>query len=288
MDRKSLQLSVLTRLSLRIDMDEAARLARYLIEDLIPLDATITELIEEKIDKATERLVEGEPLQYVTHRSDFYGYQYYVNKAVLIPRPETEELVYQVIQYLKKISNRVNFDRNWDGRPNPSIIDIGTGSGCIPVTIKSEYNDCNITAVDVSNEALKVAIQNANHHGTEITFVNQNILSQNLLKPSTPYDIIISNPPYIPTSEISVMGNSTVKHEPKLALFTEDEFGLTFYQRIADLCDEWLADDGAIFLELNEYHAVKVKEIYLQQGSFSSVEILEDMQGKPRMLLAIR
>lgn len=288
MDRKTLQLTVLTRLSLHIDMDESARLARYLIEDLIPLDMAITDLVEAKIDKATERLIAGEPMQYVTHRADFYGYQYYVDKAVLIPRPETEELVYQVLQYLKKINNRVSFDRKWDKRPNPVILDIGTGSGCIPVTIKNEFKGCNITAVDISNAALKVAIHNANHHGADITFFNQDILSEKLTQPTEPYDIIISNPPYIPTSEIAVMGESTVKHEPQIALFTDDEFGLIFYQRIADLCSTWLADDGAVFFELNEYHSHKIKEIFLKEGSFDSVEIIEDMQGKPRILLAVR
>ena len=288
MDRKTLQLTVLTRLSLHIDMNESARLARYLIEDLIPLDTAITELVEAKIDKATEKLIAGKPLQYLTHRADFYGYQYYVDKAVLIPRPETEELVYQVLQYLKKINNRISSDRNLDMRPIPAILDIGTGSGCIPVTIKNEYNECNIIAVDISNAALKVAIHNANHHGADVTFFKQDILSEKLTKPNEPYDIIISNPPYIPTSEIAVMSESTVKHEPQIALFTDDEFGLVFYQRIADLCSTWLADDGAVFFELNEYHSHKIKEIYLNEGSFDSVEIIEDMQGKPRILLAVR
>lgn len=287
MDRKSLQLSVLTKLSLHINMDESARLARYLIEDLIPAGTSVTELVEKKVDQATERLIAGEPLQYITHRADFYGYQYYVDDGVLIPRPETEELVYQVIQYLKKISHRVSFDRDWDKRPNPSLVDIGTGSGCIPVTIKSEYDQCNITAIDVSNEALKVAIHNGNQHGAEVTFVNQDILAKNLEKPSRPYDIIVSNPPYIPTTEVAVMGESTVKYEPQIALFTDDEFGLMFYQRIADLCNDWLAKDGAVFLELNEFHAVKIKELFVKQGSFKSVEIIEDMQGKPRILIAL-
>ena len=173
-------------------------------------------------------------------------------------------------------------------RPTPAILDIGTGSGCIPVTIKNEYNECNIIAVDISNAALKVAIHNANHHGADVTFFKQDILSEKLTKPNEPYDIIISNPPYIPTSEIAVMSESTVKHEPQIALFTDDEFGLVFYQRIADLCSTWLADDGAVFLELNEYHSHKIKEIYLNEGSFDSVEIIEDMQGKPRILLAVR
>jgi len=288
MDRKTLQLTVLTRLSLHIDMDESARLARYLIEDLIPFDTAITEIVEAKIDKATERLIAGKPIQYVTHRADFYGYQYYVNKAVLIPRPETEELVYQVLQYLKKINNRISFDRNLDKRPIPAILDIGTGSGCIPVTIKKEYNECNIIAVDISNAALKVAIHNANHHGANVTFFKQDILSEKLTKPNEPYDIIISNPPYIPTSEIAVMSESTVKHEPQIALFTDDEFGLVFYQRIADLCSTWLADHGAVFLELNEYNSDKIKEIYINEGSFDSVEVIEDMQGKPRILFAVR
>ena len=125
MDRIALQHSILERLSLHLEKDESTRLAKYLMEDLVPTD--ISDEVRVDLDRAIKRLIEGEPYQYVTHRADFYGYQYYGDNAVLIPRPETEELVYQVLQYLKK-SNKTN----------PSIIDIGTGSGCIPVTIKNE------------------------------------------------------------------------------------------------------------------------------------------------------
>lgn len=277
MDRRELQQSILEKLKLHIEIDEAHRLSKYLVEDLVPLSAEVSGDIEDKLSLAAQRIIEGEPIQYITNRSDFYGYQYFVNESVLIPRPETEELVYQVLQHLKGLN-----------KTKSNIIDIGTGSGCIPITIKSEYQDCIMSAIDISNEALRIAIRNANAHCAEVTFWNCDILAVIDRSIEKPYDVIISNPPYIPHSETDVMGDSTVKHEPHIALFTDDEFGLVFYQRIADICEFWLAQDGAIFLELNEYHSDKIKDIYLQNGSFSTVEIIDDMQGKPRILKAVR
>jgi len=268
---------MVSSLKKHFEESEAKRLAQYLMEDLLLQGSVLTKEEIVTLRSAMNRIIDGEPIQYVTGRSDFYGHQYYVDRRVLIPRPETEELVYQVIQYLKKSKKSL-----------PRLLDIGTGSGCIPITIKKAYSACEISAFDISNDALNVAIQNANQLGVEVTFVNCDILSDNLSRPAVPLDVIISNPPYIPTTEVNVMGASTVKHEPHIALFTDDEYGLVFYQRIADLCDTWLSDTGAVFLELNEYHASKIKEIYLQQGSFRSVDIIDDMQGKPRILRALR
>lgn len=277
MDRSVVLLQIINELAAAFDKEEADRLARFLLEDLVGFDPVISVEMLKVVEIATKKLIRGEPLQYVTNLAHFYGYEYYVDPAVLIPRPETEELIYQVLQYAKSIN-----------KEHPRIIDIGTGSGCIPITIKKENARCEIAAVDVSNEALRVAIHNANALGTPITFYYCNVLSDRVATPAKPFDIIVSNPPYIPTSELSVMGDSVVQHEPHLALFTDDENGLVFYQRIADLTDDWLADDGAVFLELNEYHALKIKDIYMRNGSFTSVEIINDMQGKPRILKAIR
>ena len=277
MDRKVLQQKVTKKLLFKFDTRESSTLAKYLIEDLIAKDQPITESIISEIESATLRILSDEPLQYITNRADFYGYQFYVDQAVLIPRPETEELVYNVLQYLKKSDKK-----------KPTILDIGTGSGCIPITIKKEKLNCEVSAIDVSSDALKIAIQNANNLGTAITFIEADILAEGSEKPSRPFDIIISNPPYIPFSEKEVMALSTIKHEPEIALFTDDKFGLIFYERISELCQDWLAEDGAVFLELNEYHASKIKKIYSEQGSFKTVDIIEDLQGKPRILRAVR
>jgi len=277
MDRKSLIASAKKRLLEKFNEREASNLAKYLLEDLVPKEVVVDDEITQLIDKAILRLLDNEPLQYVTHRSDFYGYQFYVNEAVLIPRPETEELVYHVLKFLKR-----------QGLQNPTILDIGTGSGCIPITLKKEFDRCKVSALDVSTEALTIAIRNANQLGASVTFFQNDILVYKSFVTAIGYDIIVSNPPYIPASESTMMSRSTLKHEPKIALFTEDEFGLVFYQRIADLSAECLNYNGAVFLELNEYHADKIKKIYQQTNTFSSIEIVNDLQGKPRILIAIR
>ena len=277
MDRNSLRLEVFNALVGKYDKDESDRLSRFLLEDLIGFDAEIGEEAVDSVNRATQRLIEGEPLQYITQVAHFYGHEYYVDEAVLIPRPETEELVYQVLQYLKKYPCI-----------HPRILDIGTGSGCIPITLKKENSTFDIVAYDISRDALRVAIHNANKNGVQITFEDCNILSNHLKTPNQPFDIIVSNPPYIPTSEKGVMGDSVVKYEPHVALFTDDDSGLTFYQKIAELSTRWLSKKGVVFLELNEYHSQKIKEIYVNIGIFKSVEIVEDMQGKPRILIAAR
>lgn len=277
MDRRSLQKSIAEKLNAKFDKNESKTLARYLIEDLLDLDQKIDEATFESIEVAVRRILDEEPIQYVTHRADFYGYQFYVDNAVLIPRPETEELVYNVIQYLKK-----------KGNESYKIIDIGTGSGCIPIAIKKEFEKCNVSAIDISRSALKVAIQNANALCAEVTFAHHDILSNKNFREQVVYDVIVSNPPYIPESERRKMSASTLLHEPNLALFTTDEFGLTFYKRIAHICKDWLADDGAVFLELNEFQSDKIKQIFDEQGLFRSVSIVTDLQGKNRILVALR
>ncbi len=277
MDRRLLQKSVKEKLTSKYDDNESSKLAQYLIEDLIPIDHKISSAIINEIEIAANRILADEPLQYVTNRADFYGLQFYVNEAVLIPRPETEELVYNVIQYLNK-----------NDKDSPKVLDIGTGSGCIPIAVKKEKEHCDMSAIDISTSALKIAIRNANSLGAEVTFIRDNILENGSFYGNQRYDIIISNPPYIPYSERDKMSASTIKHEPNIALFTEDEYGLIFYQRIASLCKSWLEEDGAAFLELNEFHADKIKNIFIEQGIFKSVDVLEDMQGKQRILVALR
>lgn len=277
MDNNPLEIELSEILLEKFGIEESKRLSRYLLEDLKEALKLHPNKTREILHDAASRLLKGEPLQYITQIAHFYGYKYYVDKAVLIPRPETEELVYQVLRYIK---SKQDF--------KPKILDIGTGSGCIPITIKKENNNCSITAYDISKDALKVATHNANQHGVDIVFEDCNILSNQLSNPVETFDIIISNPPYIPISEREIMGSSVIDHEPQIALFTDDEHGLVFYKKIAMLCENWLVNGGVVFLELNEFHSEKIKEIYSSHGLFSSVEIIDDMQGKPRMLKALR
>lgn len=259
-------LSIIRQLNVFLPENEALRLAKYLKEDV--LDAVAPTI---SIDEAMQALKEGMPYQYVVNRADFYGYSFYVDHRVLIPRPETEELVYRAIQWIKGSMIET-----------PRVLDIGAGSGCIPITMKKEIPAIEMTSVDISKKALEVAIRNAEVLEVDVRFQHLDILSQDIDQLDT-YDLIISNPPYIPTQELSKMGDSVLQYEPHEALFTTDQDGLVFYQRIADICDHLLREGGALFLELNEYHSESIKKIY---SSFDHVNLLQDMQGKPRILYA--
>ncbi|MFT6333585.1 MAG: release factor glutamine methyltransferase [Saprospiraceae bacterium] len=228
---------------------------------------------ERKWSSIAERLIKQEPIQYITRLAPFYGYFFEVNSSVLIPRPETEELVYLINDYVKK-----------EGLKKPRILDIGSGSGCIPITLNLLNLDAEIFSVDVSEEAIEVARSNNSKLGSNVTFEKVDILDESeWSKLSGEFDIIVSNPPYIPNNEKSLMSANVLDHEPQLALFVKDDNPLIFYNKIHDFAARFLKEDGAIFLECNEYNAQDVKSIYEVQ--YSS-EIVNDMQGKERMVVA--
>lgn len=257
--------SIKNALAKDIDGEEAQRLAKYMSEDFDLEDAS-------KLADAIVRIRAGEPYAYVAGRADFYGYQFYVDDRVLIPRPETEELVYQVLSTLKK------------HYPNPaSILDIGTGSACIPISIKKEQNRHKCVAIDKSLDALEVAQINAERLEAEVDFRAFDFLEDDIAELGQ-FDVIISNPPYIPIHEKELMTDSVLKHEPKMALFTSDEFGLTFYERIADTLYLLLLPGGHLYLEMNECHSQKIAECYQSKPFVQDVEIIKDLQGKERIL----
>lgn len=243
---------------------EAERLAQYISEDF---DLTNEEVIE----SAIQRLQAGEPYQYVSNRADFYGYQFYVDNSVLIPRPETEELVYQVLKQVKSRKESV------------TVLDIGTGSGCIPITLIKEHSTMDIQAIDISEDALAVARRNAKEHKVVVVFKHFDFLNDDITSLGK-YDVVISNPPYIPVEEKAVMGASVIAHEPHIALFTDDDRGLEFYAKIAEYADVLLHEQGQIFLEMNEYHSQLIAQLYQSLGAHYSVEIIKDLQGKDRIL----
>lgn len=219
------------------------------------------------------RLIDQEPIQYITGVAPFYGYFFEVNPSVLIPRPETEELVYLINGYVKK-----------EGLETARILEIGSGSGCIPITISLLHPNTEILSVDVSEGALEIARSNNSKLESNVVFQKVDILDEDKWNSfSGKFDIIVSNPPYIPNKEKSLMSANVLDNEPHLALFVEDMDPLIFYNKIKKFAGKYLKPNGVVFLECNEYNAKDVKAIYNEEYS---AEIVNDMQGKERMIIA--
>lgn len=223
-----------------------------------------------------KELKKGIPVQYILKEAYFYDLKFNVNSSTLIPRPETEELVDLIIK--SQTTNNQN---------QTTILDIGTGSGCIPVTLKKHLPQAKVTGIDISEKALEVAKSNALKNRVEVEFLNLDILApiSNNQQIST-YSIIISNPPYVLISEAKQMEVRVLEHEPHVALFVEDEDPIIFYKRIIDLCKDHLDAIGYLFFELNPIYANAVKNYANDSKIFTFTEILNDMSGKQRFLKA--
>ncbi len=266
-----------TKVALQLQMDdrEALSILRILFEDAFgwtsdqPSRPFLTNE-QEKLDHIVARLQANEPIQYILGEADFYGLKFDVSPAVLIPRPETEELVYQILERGK-------------GKTWKEGLDIGTGSGCIPITLKKNRPDWNLSGMDVSEEALAMARQNALKNHVAVTWIAQDVLNEETWSSLRSFDFIVSNPPYIPYGEKKVMPAQVLDYEPQLALFVENENPLVFYRKIHDLACLKLAPGGGLFFELNEFNAKAVEDL-VDTRFFSSVNLLSDMQGKDRML----
>lgn len=220
-----------------------------------------------------EKLKKEQPIQYILEKTEFYGYPFKVNSDVLIPRPETEELVNWVIDTCK--------DKN--KKEKLYVLDIGTGSGCIAISIQKELNNTNITALDISINALEVARQNAKNNGVNIQFKHHDILSNTPINEM--FDVIISNPPYVRQLEKPEIKNNVLNYEPHVALFVDDNDPLLFYKRIADFAINHLNQDGILFFEINQYLGKETKQMLLNKG-FKSVILKKDLFGKHRMIKA--
>ncbi len=235
-----------------------------------------------KIYDAAKELKKGTPVQYVLKEAFFYDLFFNVTPAVLIPRPETEELVDLILKELKTTKQRAL-----------KIIDIGTGSGCIPITLKKHIPQAEVVGIDISEKALEVARTNAVKQNVEVTFKSIDILSKDasshishLISHHVPFSIIISNPPYIALSESKQMEARVLKHEPHLALFVEDTDPIIFYKQIIDLCRDHLEPAGYLFFELNPLFALEVKNYANTVNLFNFTELIVDMSGKNRFLKA--
>ena len=233
----------------------------------------------EDLDTITERLKKNEPVQYVLGEAWFAGMKFKVYKTVLIPRPETEELVDWVIKEINVQYSMFN--------AQCSIIDIGTGSGFIPIALKKKLPQTTVSAIDVCSEALFTATENAMEHNAEVDFRLFDFLDEEKWKELSQYDIIVSNPPYIRQSEMNSIHERVKEHEPHLALFVPDNDALLFYKKLAAFSFEHLKPVGNLFVEINEALGGDVMNMFRSAG-FSKVELRKDMQGKERMIKAMR
>ena len=232
-------------------------------------DFSISDESMSSMKSVVTRLQKEEPIQYILGATNFYGLEFKVNPNVLIPRPETEELVSWVIEEI--------------GDKELSVLDIGTGSGCIPITVKQKSPQTEVTAIDISNSALQIAKENANHHKTTINFIELDILSTNKL--SQKFDIIISNPPYVRELEKAEIKNNVLQNEPSLALFVDNDKPLVFYIKIAELAKEYLTENGVLFFEINQYLGTETKQM-LENKGFTNVTLKKDLFGNDRMIKA--
>jgi len=225
------------------------------------------------LQRTMKRLAEHEPLQYITGSAWFHGMEFKVNSDVLIPRPETEELI-----------DWISLD-NSDQDPI-NILDIGTGSACIAISLKMKMPHSNILAIDISEKALKIARENAQNMGIEIAFDLVNILDTNSRKSLGSFDLVVSNPPYVTAEDREKMLPNVTKHEPALALFVDDD-PLLFYREIITFCAEHLVTGGRLYFECNESYALDVSDL-LKINGYTNVEVRKDMQGKERMIRGVR
>lgn len=247
-------------------LDKPESVLRHLLEEELP------ELEENKnvfLFKLIQ-LKEQKPLQYITGETEFYGMKFFVNESVLIPRPETEELIEWI---LKDVKNS-----------NPQILDVGTGSGCIPIVLKKNLPQAEILAMDISEKALETALLNVKYHRTEINFLQTDFLNMSF-ENLPEFDIIVSNPPYIGETEKLEMNENVVKFEPHSALFVPDENTLVFYKKIIELAKLKLKPKGKIYVEINQRLAHETFDLF--QNEFPNTELRKDISGNYRMIRTI-
>lgn len=264
---------------------EAENMFRITISKLLDIEYSKTQLptvLERRITESEalkfiaciKDLKAEIPIQYVLQEAWFYDLPLFVNEHVLIPRPETEELVQEAIAGLQEI-------------PSPIVLDACTGSGCIALAIKNEIPNAVVKAFDVSNEALEVAKTNAENFSLSVEFYQDSLLNiEHTKQEGNSYHSILSNPPYIPEDELDTLGIGVLKNEPSLALFTPKNEALLFYKALKNLAKTTLKPSGFILMEVHEEYAEAVRTLFIEE-QFLSSEILTDLQGKQRMVKAI-
>lgn len=262
---------------------EAEQLMRILMEDLFDIDLKrqlmepdlrIDEWQYHQLDEAVKRLQAGEPVQYVTGMSRFCDLLIKVSPAVLVPRPETEEMVQRIVA-------------SWPKAKPVRIWDIGTGSGCIAIALAKQFPDTEVVAFDVSEAALHIARENAECNGAAVTFVQDDVLHAQSEFFGQPVDLVVSNPPYVCNSERAAMEANVLDWEPENALFVPDDDPLRFYRQILALAKKQLNPKGQIWLEINERMGEAMLSACRENG-FAEAEIMSDFVGKPRFCRIVR
>ena len=258
------------------------------VEIILRDNETMSESDLLKFNFAIKDLKQHKPIQYILGKADFYGLKLKVNEHVLIPRPETEELVHfiikenqessqlssQILHLKSKISHLIS---------QISILDIGTGSGCIPIALKKNIPAAKVYALDISEKALNVAKQNAEMNDVEIEFFQYDILSLDSALQTPNYDIIVSNPPYICFSEKEQMEKNVLNYEPHIALFVNDNDPLMFYKVIVDFALKRLNPNGKLYFEINQIYGLETKQM-LESTGFKNVELIKDLNNNNRIL----
>lgn len=242
------------------------------IDLVLKKDEAVDEEHRLRLEAVLNRLLDSEPVQYILGTAPFLGRDYSVNPAVLIPRPETEELVLWMLETAREI-------------PSGRMIDFGTGSGCIPVSFFLEKTDWEVIGTDISSAALEVAAGNARHLGASVTFQTLDMLAYDAATcfPPSTFQLMVSNPPYIPETEAPSLEQRVRGFEPSLALFTPEDDPQLFYRALQRLAATLLVPGGYLFLEVHERYARETLRLFVDD-SFSNAELRTDLSGKPRMI----
>lgn len=243
-----------------------------LTDIVIHANSPVSDWLQEKFDEFIPRLLAHEPVQYVLGEASFYGMRLKVGPGVLIPRPETEELVDMIV-------------KGSGGRADLRVLDIGTGSGAIAIALSRNLPFSKVTALDISEDALTIARRNAAELHARIDFIHADIFDW--IPSAGSLDIIVSNPPYICEQEKAEMDANVLDYEPPQALFVADATPLIFYSRILEIASEALSSDGSVWFEINPHYAEPLKQLALHHH-FRNVSLIKDLYGKERFLTALR
>lgn len=248
-------------------MEELVELKR--IDTVLHPDFKISKDKQEELENALKRLQKEEPIQYILGNTEFYGLPFKVDKNTLIPRPETEELVAWILNTAKKNTQE--------------ILDIGTGTGCIAISLAKNLANTALSAIDISENALTMAQKNAALNKVAVSFYQADVLKTIPFKKERLFDIIVSNPPYVRELEKAEIHNNVLQNEPHLALFVTDNNPLVFYDAIAEIAKKHLTKNGLLFFEINQYLGKETIALLKEKG-FQNIELRKDFSGNDRMI----
>ncbi len=279
MTYKETNLYIRKELSAYYSENEIIGLSKIIFSDVFKLSSINLLMLENNdfndenfiiLKKIIDRLKNYEPIQYIIGFTEFFNLKFYVNENVLIPRQETEELVNLIIEENKN-------------KENLNILDIGTGSACIAISLAKNISNSKVSAIDVSEDAIDIAKKNALLNDVQVAFIQADMLKSNGLENIANFDIIVSNPPYVTNSEKEFMDKNVLNFEPKLALFVDDDNPLIFYKKITEFASKHLNKKGKLYFEINEQFGSETKEL-LQNYNFKNIEIIKDINGKNRIV----